>query len=391
MSDNKKKLITSVIVIIISILFIFIGNSMCPYEKSKSDELNLIKAKVTEILDVKESLYSLDSSATKKEITFNAKITSGEHKGEIITMTETIDGFILPKPREVKKGDHILCTYFDETEIMGGESGWVYISHNRSTILTVLVIGFFALIILIGKRKGVSTLISLIITLAVIFWVFIPSILFGKNIYFSTIIIGVFIILMSIILLNGINKKSLCAILGNLGGLAISGILALIMNKILAITGMVDENYTYLSLLDNGVSIDLKAVVWSGIVIGSLGAVMDVAMSLASSMNELSENMHEKSYIKMVKSGMNIGRDAIGTMTNTLILAYVGSSLATILLLVSYNKNLLYLVNMEMITVEILQAIVGSIGILFAVPVTVLFSAKIFNKKEDNKLSDKGE
>lgn len=194
---------------------------------------------------------------------------------------------------------------------------------------------------------------------------------------------------MSIIILNGINKKSLCAILGNLGGLAVSGILALIMNKILTITGMIDEQSTYLTFLDNGVSIDLKAVVWSGIVIGSLGAVMDVAMSLASSMNELSETMHEKSYMKMVKSGMNIGRDAIGTMTNTLILAYVGSSLATILLLVSYNKSLIYLLNMEMITVEILQAIVGSIGILFAVPATVLLSAKIFNKNTNVNVKTK--
>lgn len=383
MSDGKKKFITSIIIIIISILFIYIGHSICPYEKSGSDELDLSKAKVTEILDVKESLYDLGSPVTKKEITFNAKITSGEHKGEIVTITEVIDGMILPKPREVKKGDHILVTYFDQSEF-GGDASWTYITHNRTTILLILVIGFFALILLIGKRKGISTLISLIITMAVVFWVFIPSILFGKNIYISTIIISIFIILMSIILLNGINKKSMCAILGNLGGLAISGILALVMNKILAVTGMVNENYTFLSFLDNGVSIDLKAVVWSGIVIGSLGAVMDVAMSIASSMNELSETMHEKSYMKMVKSGMNIGRDAIGTMTNTLILAYVGSSLATILLLVSYNKNLIYLLNMEMITVEILQAIVGSIGILFAVPATVLLSAKIFNKKEEN-------
>ena len=383
MTDGKKKFITSIIIIIISILFIYIGHSICPYEKSGSDKLDLSKAKVTKILDVKESLYDLGSPVTKKEITFNAKITSGEHKGEIVSITEVIDGMILPKPREVKKGDHILISHYDQSDI-GGTNRWEYICHNRATIILILVIGFFALILLIGKRKGISTLISLIITMAVVFWVFIPSILFGKNIYISTIIISIFIILMSIILLNGINKKSMCAILGNLGGLAISGILALVMNKILAVTGMVNENYTFLSFLDNGVSIDLKAVVWSGVVIGSLGAVMDVAMSIASSMNELSETMHEKSYRKMVKSGMNIGRDAIGTMTNTLILAYVGSSLATILLLVSYNKNLIYLLNMEMITVEILQAIVGSIGILFAVPATVLLSAKIFNKKEEN-------
>lgn len=105
-------------------------------------------------------------------------------------------------------------------------------------------------------------------------------------------------------------------------------------------------------------------------------------MTIASAMNELAENMENKTFMKMLKSGMNIGRDAIGTMTNTLILAYVGSSLATVLLLIVYNKDILYLFNMEMIVVEVLQAVVGSMGILFAVPATALFSAYIFTKKK---------
>jgi len=99
-------------------------------------------------------------------------------------------------------------------------------------------------------------------------------------------------------------------------------------------------------------------------------------------MNELAENMEERTFAKLIKSGMNIGRDTIGTMTNTLILAYVGSSLATVLLLIVYNKNTLFLFNMEMIVVEVLQAIVGSLGILFAVPATALFSAYIFTKEK---------
>jgi len=121
--------------------------------------------------------------------------------------------------------------------------------------------------------------------------------------------------------------------------------------------------------------------VWGGILIGSLGAIMDVSMSISSAMQELSNEMRDKNFINMVHSGMNIGRDAIGTMTNTLILAYVGSSLAIILLFTAYNRNLLVLINFEMIVVEIIQSIVGSIGILLAVPVTVFFAAWIFNKK----------
>ncbi|QSX06929.1 YibE/F family protein [Sedimentibacter sp. zth1] len=113
---------------------------------------------------------------------------------------------------------------------------------------------------------------------------------------------------------------------------------------------------------------------------------MDVSMSIASAMQELSVEMKNKSFRRMARSGMNIGRDAIGTMTNTLILAYVGSSLAIILLFTAYNRNILLLLNLEMIVVEVIQAIVGSIGILLAVPVTVLFAAWIFNKNNYNKL-----
>lgn len=108
---------------------------------------------------------------------------------------------------------------------------------------------------------------------------------------------------------------------------------------------------------------------------------MDVAMSIASAMNELSDHMQKRSFSKMLKSGMNIGKDAIGTMTNTLILAYIGGSLAMVLLLTAYNRNVLYLFNLEMIVVEVMQAVVGSMGILFAVPLTAVFAAYIFNLK----------
>ena len=128
------------------------------------------------------------------------------------------------------------------------------------------------------------------------------------------------------------------------------------------------------------IRINLPAVIWGGILIGALGAIMDVAMSISSAMEELSEKMRDKSYSSMVASGMNIGKDAIGTMTNTLILAYVGSSIAMVLLFMAYNRNLLVLFNLEMIVVEILQAILGSMGILFAVPATVFFAAWIYNR-----------
>ncbi len=211
--------------------------------------------------------------------------------------------------------------------------------------------------------------------------VFVPSILKGNNIYLSSIIVSVFIIFMSLLIINGANKKTLCAIVGNLGGLLIAGLLALFISNILNLTGLIDDDSMFLLLVETNAPIDLKAILWAGIVIGSLGAVMDVSMSIASAMNELAENMEVKNFKTMLKSGFNIGQDAIGTMTNTLILAYIGSSLSVVLLLMVNYKDVLLLFNLEMIVFEIIQAIIGSMGILFAIPITSIFAAYVYNKK----------
>jgi uncharacterized membrane protein len=215
--------------------------------------------------------------------------------------------------------------------------------------------------------------------------VFIPSIIKGKNIYISSIIVSIYIIFMTLLLLNGANKKTFCAIVGNLGGLLISGLLAFIISDKLHLTGLIDDDSIFLLMINPETPIDLKAILWAGIVIGSLGAVMDVSMTIASAMNELSENMYQKSFKTMLKSGFNIGQDAIGTMTNTLILAYIGSSLSVVLILMVHYKDTLLLFNLEMIVFEIIQAIIGSMGILFAIPITSVFSAYIYNR-DNNKV-----
>ena len=354
---------------------------MCLTELNEQSDLDFHKAKVTSVGDAISDSMSIFGEYSPFEntlIPFSMEFTGGPHKGESAEATQLIDNIYVNPPKEVEVGDHIIVA--KNTGIESSADEWIFIEHNRSNYLIVLCLAFLLLIVLIGRSKGFATILSLVFTGSAIFLVYIPSILKGYNIYVSTVINCVLIIIVSLILLNGINKKTLCAILGNIGGVAVAGILTIIMNNLLNITGFVDEDYTYLSYLETGVPIDLKAVIWGGVVIGSLGAIMDVAMSIASAMNELSDHMEKKSFSRMLKSGMNIGKDAIGTMTNTLILAYIGGSLAMVLLLTAYNRSVLYLFNLEMIVVEVVQAVVGSIGILFAVPATAIFAAYIFNR-----------
>ena len=399
-----KQRVIYIATVIFSILFLLIGGNICKSDKIGQGESDCYKAEVVEIISEEDTSYDLDDEGTyvpNKRIIFKARMETGPYEGDTVEAVQDIDSLYAYQPREVKVGDSVLLSrpdfdakaetekaaesfsegeYSEEYVLDENRTEWILIEHDRTSSLIWLTVIFFLLIIIIGKKKGFSAILALVFTVLAIFMVYIPSIIRGFNIYLMTIIVSTFTIFMSLIILNGWNFKTICAIIGNMTGVAVAGVLALIMNSVIGITGMVEENYVMLTFMDP--PIDLRAIVWGGILIGALGAIMDVSMSIASAMKELNDTMERKSFFRMLRSGMNIGRDAIGTMTNTLILAYIGGALATVILL-AVNKNIYYLFNMEMIMVEILSAIIGSIGILAAVPATAVVSAYVFNRFEE--------
>lgn len=378
MKPNLHKSTIYIITVLISILFIALGYKINKPELIEQEYNKSYRARVISIEETihEESEYAEDYSTTT--IRFKAQITNDEHKERIVEAYQYIDSIVSVNPKVIETGDKIIISSLIARAGEGEE--WVFLEYDRSTILIGLFLGFIALMVLFERKKGFNTVLSLIFTCLAIFMVFIPSILKGRNIYISSIFVSIFIIFMTLLLLNGANKKTLCAIVGNLGGLLIAGLLAYMISEVMHLTGLIDDDSIFLLMINTEAPIDLKAILWAGIVIGSLGAVMDVSMSIASSMNELAENMCEKSFKSMLKSGINIGQDAIGTMTNTLVLAYIGSSLSVVLLLMVNYKDVLLLFNLEMIVFEIIQAIIGSMGILFAIPITALFAAYVFNK-----------
>lgn len=356
-----------------------IGNRICGYIPGGAGETDVESAKVIKLVDIREEIIE---GLQNTVIVFQAEMLTGDEKGQVLEMEQIINDVTIDKPNPVEVKDRILVS---NTDLMGNateDAQWYYLQQDRIPGMLCLAAIFLILLLIIGKLKGLTTIISLAFTGAAVFCVYIPAILSGKDVYLTTIIITIYIIFSSLILLNGFNKKTLCAIVGNIGGILATGVLAFVVNYALKITGMVNEDYVFLAAIGDDSSIDLRAIVWSGIMIGSLGAIMDVSMSIASAMQELAVEMKDRTFKRMVSSGMNIGRDAIGTMTITLILAYAGSSIASILLFTLNNRNLLILMNFEMIVVEVIQAIVGSLGILLAVPITVLFAGATFNKNK---------
>ncbi|MGL5327886.1 MAG: YibE/F family protein [Peptostreptococcaceae bacterium] len=374
--------------IIISIMLIIVGNKIVTKDSQFFNELDnqqVIKAKIIDIKEEVEDNYSLGETETiyQTKVIFTAKVLNGENKGKEVTATQNIDTLLAVQADKINIGDKVLI---GETEDVLTKTDWVFLEYVRSDALLVLLILFFIGLLVFGGIKGVNTIISLGFTCLSIFMVFIPSILSGKNIYLWSILTCTFIIIMTLLIVSGASKKSLAAGIGCFSGIFISGILTLIMDKIIKLTGMVNDESMYLQMINTDNPIDLKAIVFASIIIGAIGAIMDVSMSISSSLMEVYENSSNTSFRDLFKSGMNIGKDIMGTMANTLILAYIGSSLSMTLLLIAYNYSFIELLNREMIVVEVLQSLVGSFGILLTIPLTSLVCAYLYTNKVDNKI-----
>lgn len=375
-----KDLIIYVITLILSIIFIVSGYKSNKVELDNEGLGKSYYAKVIAVHEVSEEEIDYGYESMKsKSIRFSAKIKNSDLNSDTVEAYQFIDDAVEINPKEIEIGDKILISQLSSRTNIE-ETEWTFIEYYRTDSLIMIAAVFFALLVLFCRKKGINTIISLIITCLAIFLVFIPSILKGRNIYNSSITICIFIILTSLFIINGAHRKTLCAIVGNLGGLAAAGILAYVISNILNLTGLIDQDSIFLLMINPENPIDLRAILWSSIVIGSLGAVMDISMSIASAIHELAENIENKDFKVFLRSGLNIGQDSIGTMTNTLVLAYIGSSLSVVLLMMVYHNDFLHLINLEMIVFEILQALIGSMGILLAIPITSLFSAYIFTK-----------
>lgn len=331
-----------------------------------------MKGRVTEIADVQEESFTLgDTTYTDRTIFFRVELLNEYREGEIITTQQNLDPLLSYTTKEVEVGDLVMIYEYHN------ELGYSYAfgDYWRSDALIWLLVLFCGAVILFGRLKGLNTLLGLGVTCLFVFLVFVPSILAGQNIYVWSILTCLYSIVTTLLIVNGYDRKSYIAAAGCFGGVLIAGLLTAAMNAIMNITGLVDEQAMYLNDLAGGLTIDLRAVIFAAIIIGATGAVMDVAISIASSLYELNDQLENPTFRTLLRSGFTIGRDMMGTMANTLVLAYIGSSLATVVLIVAYNASLTSIFNKEMIVVEVEQALVGSFGILSAIPLTSLLAA----------------
>lgn len=349
-------------------------------------ETVITTARVLEIIEEGTELDEM--TQTEREFQqFNVEILSGEYKGQEIEITgyNYPDGFYGNSNFWFEEGDRITVRFqLENGEITSADP----IDYARDFQSYILVGLFIALLLLFGKVKGLKSVITLGLTIFILFKFMIPYLLEGYNPIMLVLLTGAIVTALTFLIVSGFSRKTVAAIIGTVGGLASAALISFIFMKLMNLSGLHGEDEVMLGTMVQEMPIDLSGLLLAGIIIGALGAVMDVAISIASSLEEVKRNYKKASFKELFQSGMNVGGDIMGTMANTLILAYVGASLPILLLIYAYEYPYGELIQMEFFGVEILRTLAGSIGLVLAIPITAVVSALLLSKQEVNTTQD---
>ena len=304
-------------------------------------------------------------------------VKSGRYAGTRMLADSTV-GPLFGQPLAV--GDRVtvgLSTYAD-----GTVRCYVY-EYNRAPGLAVILALFLLVTVAVGGKVGARSLLCLGLTAAALVWILLPLLLRGWPTIPTAFLIAVLVSVVTFVILGGVEKKTVCACLGTLAGIALAALFALAAQRLLRIDGYRQEYAeALLQLRQTGESaVGISGLLAAGVIVSALGAVMDVAMSISSAVQELRRVNDSLTPRELLRSGMNIGRDMVGTMTNTLILAIAGSGLTLIVYICSLGLQPRQLLSSAYISLEAISAIASSIGVILAVPLTAAFCALAFGKK----------
>lgn len=352
------------------------------FADSEVNNMTNAKGKVLEVFDEQSGIemgYGEDSLVQGVQ-KVKILITTGEYKGKEVIVENYLQGNPVSDVN-AKVGQKLLMV-IDKSE---PDNVQFFIStYERDTYLYIIIGIFLALILIIGKVQGFKTIATLFITMAIIFMYTIPAILRGTSPTFASVTSCIVITMITMITIAGFNQKAFSAIVGTAMGIVIAGILSYIISQVANLSGLDTNEATMLLYLPQGIEFNFKELLFAGIIIGTMGATMDISMSVASSMNEVTTHNPSIAIRDLMASGLNVGRDVMGTMTNTLILAYTGSSMSILLVFFAYKTSVMEIMNLDVIATEIVRSISGSIGIILSVPCTAL-TVSILEKIKRNK------
>ncbi len=369
---------TMIFVVILTLLF---STTLVFADQDSGVDYISVKAKVLEVGELEELGEGLGQRQDVK-----VKILSGSKKNEEMILENVISENAAYNFK-LKAGDKVVVTM--ERYLDTGDEFVNITDHYRLDYLTGLIVLFLLLILVVGKKKGIRAVISLSLTVLAVIYIILPNILKGKNPIVYSVIISVLITIVTIVLITGFTRKSLAAIIGTSLGVLIAGIISYIVGVKINLTGLSAEEATMLMVIPQKIDFNFRHILFAGIILGALGAVMDVAMSIASSIDEIYRANKELSHRELFRSGMNVGKDIMGTMVNTLILANTGTSIPILLLFMAYSNKITDVMNLDIIATEIVRSVSGSIGLILTIPVTAFMASRLIKSAGDKEVEEK--
>lgn len=346
-NDRLREVSAAVGLVLVRVLWVIVLQWTEPERTATTASKRMFaSARVLEVLDDDAEAQDWTEGRRIGKQALFIELTSGPWKGETCTVMNDMTAYTNV---DAKAGTRIIVRL--ETD----EDGQVQVAAVPNYLRSPVLLGLFY-------------------TLAAIWFVLIPMLRRGAEPMLVTIAVVALTTAASLLLLTGWSRKTLCATLGCVGGVAAAGLLAALAGTLSPLNGFNLPEAEELVLRSLDGKLRISGLFVSGILIASLGAVMDVAMSISSACWELRTLDPSITRQQLFRSGMNIGRDAMGTMANTLILAFAGSSL-NVLLFRIYDYPLIQLFNADTIAIEVIRGLAGSIGILLCVPLAAFLSA----------------
>lgn len=358
------------------LIFLYFLNQVKKPELVNTYGRTFEKATVAEILQ--DNLQE-DGSRVGNQVVL-LKMRSGQLKGQLLEATSA-NGYLFGANCKPGMRVIVLSSVSGDTQVLS-----VYTA-DREWAVYLFAAVFFLVLCLVGGKRGIKSAAGLGFTILCIIYLYLPMIYKGASPFWSAILIVIITTIVTIYLISGVTVKGICAVLGTIFGVLVSGIFATLFGWLANINGYNVSNIESLLFIGQVTDVQIGGLLFSGILISSLGAVMDVAMSVASTLCELYENNPQMTRLKLFRSGINVGRDMMGTMSNTLILAFAGNSLSVLVLNYAYALPYAQIVNSYAIGIEIMQGVSGSIGIILTVPLVSMISAALLTARKKEAAS----
>jgi uncharacterized membrane protein len=318
----------------------------------------------------------LNIQKDQQKVFINVEITEGNLKGKQYKVEAFDENQV--KKQQLQAGNAVIISYLKNSS--GNETVYI-VDHVRRQSLLVLFFVFIAFVFIIGRWKGFLSFIGMLFSFVIIGKMIVPNIIAGTDPVVISLLGGFFIIPVTFYIAHGFNRNTTVAVVSTFLSLILTGALAYLFVNFSKLTGFAAEEAVYIQAFQ-GDSINIQSLLLAGIIIGAMGVLDDITISQTSIVEKLAQANPKYKVKDLFKHGMDVGRDHIASLVNTLVLVYAGAALPLFLLFYNTNANYQQIVNQEVVATEIVRTLVSSIGIIAAVPITTLLASIVVKKKK---------